>query len=150
MIQKKHVIDDPFFVPETQQIFLVVLGLVLPALLIFIVQFTGYSEIVEEIAKASVVIFLILNFSTLKSKILAGILFGFLFGLSENCFYFSQIFEIGNIHLFWLRFIWTMPMHILTILFMVLIGSIKKWFVVIGFVGAVLLHGLFNGIVAGM
>ena len=67
-------------------IFTVMAGLLLPVLLIPVVKFTGYSEIVEEIAKGLVVLFLILNLPTHKLQILGGIAFGFLFGVSENFF----------------------------------------------------------------
>jgi len=97
--------SNPFFETAIYGVFLFVAGLVLPVILIFIVRFTGYSEIVEEIAKALVVLFLILNFPALKQKIGAGILFGFLFGLSENFFYLNQIFQLGDFSVFWQRFL---------------------------------------------
>ena len=128
-------------------VFLFAAGLVLPVFLIFIVRFTGYSEIVEEIAKALVVFFLILNFPGLKQKIGVGILFGFLFGLSENFFYLNQIFQLGDFSVFWQRFLWTVPMHIITVLVMVFAGSVKKWVLIFGLTGAIILHALFNGIV---
>ena len=131
-------------------IFIIISGLALPLFLIPLIKFTGYSEIVEEIAKALVVLFLILNFSGLKQKIGAGILFGFLFGLSENMFYLNQIFQLGDFSVFWQRFLWTVPMHIITVLVMVFAGLAKKWFLIFGFIGAVILHVLFNSLVVNM
>ena len=131
-------------------IFIIISGLALPLFLIPLIKFIGYSEIVEEIAKALVVLFLILNFSTLKQKVLAGILFGFLFGLSENMFYLNQIFQLGDFGVFWQRFLWTVPMHIITVLVMVFAGLVKKWFLIFGFIGAVILHALFNSLVVNM
>lgn len=128
-------------------ILIVMTGLVLPALLIFIVKFTGYSEIVEEVAKALVVLFLILKLPNHKLQILAGIGFGFLFGLSENFFYLGQIFQFGDFSVFWQRFLWTVPMHIITVLVMVFASLSKKWFLIFGLVGAIILHVLFNSIV---
>jgi hypothetical protein len=142
--------NNLFFETAIHGVFLFTAGLVLPVLLIFIVRFTGYSEIVEEIAKAIVVLFLILNFHTLKQKIGAGILLGFLFGLSENFFYLNQIFQLGDFSVFWQRFLWTVPMHIITILVMVFAGLAKKWFLVFGLAGAIILHALFNGIVVNL
>ena len=146
MSKQSEIKSNPLFETAIYGVFLLTAGLVLPAILIFIVRFTGYSEIVEEIAKALVVLFLILNFPALKQKIGAGILFGFLFGLSENFFYLNQIFQLGDFSVFWQRFLWTVPMHIITVLVMVFAGSVKKWVLIFGLVGAVILHALFNSI----
>jgi len=147
MFKPSEIKNSPPFEAVIYGIFLFVAGLVLPAILIFIVRFTGYSEIVEEIAKALVVLFLILNFPALKQKIGAGILFGFLFGLSENFFYLTNIFQLRDFSVFWQRFLWTVPMHIITVLVMVFAGSVKKWVLIFGLTGAMILHALFNGIV---
>ena len=147
MSKQSEIKSSSLFEAAIYGVFLFVAGLVLPALLIFIIRFTGYSEIVEEIAKALVVLFLILNFPSLKQKIGAGILFGFLFGLSENSFYLNQIFQLGDFSVFWQRFLWTVPMHIITVLVMVFAGSVKKWVLIFGLTGAIILHALFNGIV---
>lgn len=128
-------------------VFLIVAGLVLPLLLIPLIKFTGYSEVVEEIAKAGVVLFLILKLPSHKARILVGIAFGFLFGLSENIFYLNNIFQLGDFSIFWQRFLWTVPMHIITVLVMVFAGLARKWFLIFGLTGAIALHILFNGIV---
>ena len=126
---------------------LVVAGIVLPLILLPVIKITGFSEIVEEIAKALVVLFLILKLPTWKLQILGGIAFGFLFGLSENIFYLSNIFQLGDFSIFWQRFIWIIPMHIITVLVMVFAGLARKWFLIFGLAGAIVLHILFNGIV---
>lgn len=146
---KKYKIESPPLA-IIYGIFAVMAGLLLPALLIPVIKFTGYSEIVEEIAKALVVLFLILKLPSHKMQILAGIGFGFLFGLSENLLYLNQIFQLGDFSIFWQRFLWTAPMHIITVLVMAFAGLAKKWFLIFGFVGAVILHALFNNIVASM
>jgi len=127
---------------------LIMAGLVLPLILIPLIKFTGYSEIIEEIVKALVVLFLIFKLPTGKSQILGGIAFGFLFGVSENIFYLNNIFQLGDFSVFWQRFIWTVPMHIITVLIMVLAGLAGKKWIVLGLAGAIILHTLFNGIVA--
>jgi len=139
--------ESSFFNTAIYGVFLIVAGLVLPALLIPLIKLTGYSEIVEEIAKALVVLFLILKLPNCKMQILAGIAFGFLFGLSENNFYLNQIFQLGDFSIFWQRFIWTVPMHIITVLVMVFAGMGRKWFLIFGLIAAIILHALFNGIV---
>jgi hypothetical protein len=128
----------------------IVAGLILPALLIPLIKFTGYSEIVEEIAKALVVLFLILKLPNHKIQILTGVAFGFLFGLSENMFYLNNIFQLGDFSVFWQRFLWTIPMHIITVLVMVFAGLAKKWLLIFGLIGAVILHALFNSLVVSM
>lgn len=125
-------------------------GLLLPVLLISVVKFTGYSEIVEEIAKALVVLFIILKLPSHKTQILTGIGFGFLFGLSENFLYLNQIFQLGDFSVFWQRFLWTVPMHIITVLVMVFAGLAKKWVLIFGLAGAIILHALFNGIIVDL
>ena len=149
---------------------IVLAGLALPLLLIPLIKFIGYfypasnlfwcgAEIIEEIAKALIVLFLILALPSLKQKIGAGILFGFLFGVSENFLYLNNIFRLGNFSTFWQRFLWTVPMHIITVLIMVFAGlagkkvyPAQKFFgagwIILGLAGAIVLHTLFNGIVA--
>lgn len=130
----------------TYWILIIVLGLILPMVLIPIIKFTGYSEIFEEIAKFLVIFILISKFQNHKIQIFAGLLFGFLFGLSENFLYLNQIMQNGNLDIFWQRFIWTVPMHIVTSLIMVFAGLAHKWLIIFGLIGAIILHALFNGI----
>ena len=129
-------------------IFLIIAGLVLPLFLIPLIKFTGYSEIIEEIAKAFIVFFLILNIFDFKQKILAGIIFGFLFGLSENIFYLNNIFQLGDFSIFWQRFLWTVPMHIVTVLIIILPALKNKKLIVLGLIGAIIIHLLFNSFIA--
>jgi len=128
---------------------LVVAGIVLPLILIPIVQIAGFTEMIEEAAKAIIVLFLILNFPTTRQKILAGISFGFLFGVSENFFYLNQIFQLGDFSVFVQRFLWAVPMHIITVLVMVFAGLARRWFLIFGLAGAIILHVLFNNVAVG-
>jgi len=128
-------------------IFVVLAGFLLPVFLIPLIKLVGYSEIFEEIAKALVVLFLILKIPDYKMKIFAGIAFGFLFGVSENFLYLNQIFQLGDLSIFWQRFLWTVPMHMITALVLVVSGLTKKHFLILGLVGAIILHVLFNGMV---
>lgn len=129
-------------------IFATLAGLILPIVLIPVVRLTGYSEVFEEAAKALVVLFVILNMPTHKTQILAGIGFGFLFGLSENILYLNQIFQLGDLRVFGERFLWTAPMHVLTTLVILFSGLAGKKFIVLGFMGAAILHAMFNFLVA--
>lgn len=128
------------------KILIIIFGLILPFLLIIVVRFTGYSEIIEEIAKAIIVLTLIIAIPKFSRKILFAILFGFLFGLSENMFYLRNIFELGDFDIFTKRFIWTLPMHIITVLILALSASAKKWLILFGLILAIILHILFNNL----
>ncbi len=125
-------------------VFVIMAGLILPVLLIPVVAISGYTEVVEEVAKALVVLFLILKLPSTKERLLAGVIFGFLFGLSESMFYLTTIFHIGDFGIFWQRFLFTVPMHITTVLILVSSGLTKKKFLFFGFAGALALHLLFN------
>lgn len=130
---------------------LILASVLLPFVLIIIEKtWLPYPAIVEEIAKALVIFFLILNLPGVKYKIAAGLLFGFLLGLSENIFYLTNFIESGDLTVFWQKFLLTIPMHIITVLVMVFAGSAKKWFLIFGLAGAIVLHALFNEIVTGL
>jgi len=149
-MQNTNIKIEAPFLAIVYAILVIVAGLVLPLLLIPLVKFTGYSEIAEEITKALVILFLVLKLPNFRARILAGIAFGFLFGLSENMFYLNNIFQLGDFSVFWQRFLWTVPMHIITVLLMVFAGLANRIFFIFGFVGAVILHALFNLLVVNM
>ena len=123
---------------------IIISGLVLPLILVLVVKFTGFSEIIEEISKALIVSFLILGFLSFRQKVAAGISFGFLFALSENLLYFNNIFQTGNFAVLWQRFFLTMPMHIITVLVILFSGLKSKKYIILGTLGAIIIHLLFN------
>lgn len=125
-----------------------VAGLVLPALLIPVVAFTGHSEWVEELAKAAAVLLLVLTVPGRTRPLAVGTAFGFLFGLSENALYLNQVFQAGTIPAFWERFAWTLPMHVLTGVLLTASGLWGKKFLPLGFAAALGLHLLFNRLAA--
>ena len=137
------------------------IGLLAPLFLIPLVKFTGYSEFFEEITKLLVILFLVLRLQSYKIQTFITVFFAFLFGLSENIFYLNNIFQLGDFSIFWQRFLWTVPMHIITallILFFVLAGKrlgqqqkfFASTFIIFGLIGAIVLHLLFNSMVAGV
>lgn len=123
---------------------LIISGLVLPLILVLLVKFTGFTEILEEISKALIVVFLILKFASLKQKIIAGVFFGFLFGLSENLLYLNNVFQLGDFSVFWQRFFLTTPMHIVTVLIILFLGLKSKKYIILGTLGAIAIHLFFN------
>lgn len=125
-------------------IFAIAAGLVLPMFLVFVVRYTGYSEIFEEAAKALVVFFVILKLPKFKLQALAAVIFGFLFGMSESMLYLNNIFQIGNFSVFWQRLFLTIPMHIATVLIMLYFAALNKKFVIFGALIAIAFHLFFN------
>lgn len=126
---------------------IIVAGFVSPLILIPATHFTGYSEVLEELCKVLVILFLILKLPNFKWQIFGTIIFGFLFGLSESVFYLNNIFQIGNFDIFWWRFLTAVPMHIVTSLVILFSARFSKKFIIVGFVVAVILHILFNTLI---
>ena len=131
-------------------IFILIAGLVLPALLILLVKLTGHSEVIEEIGKALIILFLILKLPSYKLQISAGIIFGFLFGASESFFYLNNIFQFGDFSILWQRFLWTIPMHIATVLIILAFGAINRKLIIVGLALAIAVHLIFNYLVTGI
>ncbi len=129
-------------------IFIILAGLILPMVLIPVVALTGYSEVVEELVKALVVLVLISRLSSSKSKLIAAAIFGLLFGLSESMLYLNNILQIGDMSIFGQRLLYTMPMHMLTVLIITFSTLKKRWYILFGLVNAVILHSLFNQVVS--
>lgn len=119
-------------------------GLVLPIILISIINFTGQSEIIEEIGKALVVFFIISRNLSWKLRLEGAVVFGVLFGLSENIFYLINFLGSEDYYIFLLRFITTLPMHIVTVLIIFIFTEIKKYFWILGLTLSILIHFLFN------
>lgn len=123
---------------------LILSGLILPLILVLIVKLTGFSEIFEEICKAVIVLFLILRFNNFWQKIIAGVLFGFLFSLSESLLYLNNIFQVGDFYIFWQRFFLATPMHIVTVLVILFFGMKSKKYIIPGTLVAIIIHLVFN------
>ncbi len=125
-------------------ILITISGLILPFILLPIIKATGFSEFIEELAKLLIILFLVLRLPNTKTKILGGLLFGFLFGLSESILYLNNIIQIGDFSIFWQRIYITIPLHIITVIVILLPALKNKKLILIGYVGAVAIHYLFN------
>ena len=126
---------------------LVGIGIISPFILVLLIKFTGFSEIVEEVFKALVVGFLILKFYSFKQKLWAGISFGFLFALSESFLYLTNIFQNGDFTIFWQRLLLTTPLHVATVLVILFSGLQSKKYIIFGLICAIIIHLLFNQVV---
>lgn len=102
--------------------------------------FFPYPHIVEELAKA-LLILLLLKSTNNRQKIYGAILVGFLFGLSENLLY---LFSPGTTQTHLLRFIVTMPLHIATTLTILIPALVHKRLIFLGIIIAIFIHYLFN------
>jgi len=133
---------------EIKSVLVILIAVIAPFFLIILEKtILPYPVFIEEVTKALVVFFLILQLPGRKLKILAGLLFGFFFGLSENIFYLVNIIENGVIKIFWQRMFFVTPMHIITTLIILLPTLKNRWFIIFGLAGAIILHALFNSIV---
>ena len=124
-----------------------VAGLVLPLFLIPVVALTGYSEVVEELAKLAVIYFAILPLPNARLKFLVAAGFGLLFGLSENVLYFYSATQAGSLTTLLERCLITVPLHILTSVTILAAAQIRKRYIWVGCIVAVLLHLGFNWLV---
>ncbi len=126
-------------------------GVGLPFILIFIEKLLPNSVIItEELSKAVIVYFLISPSSNINKKLMLGVLFGITFGVAENTFYFMNFINGSSFDLFWARFLWPLPMHMITVLLMVLSGLNNKRSIYLGLIAAILLHFVYNNCVTTM
>ncbi len=101
--------------------------------------FFPYPHIVEELAKA-LLIFFLLKSGDNRQKIYGAILVGFFFAFSENILYMMN----GNSQALILRFVLTMPMHIITSVVILSVGLIDKRLIFLGIILAGFIHYFFN------
>ncbi|MEE8131666.1 MAG: PrsW family glutamic-type intramembrane protease [Candidatus Paceibacterota bacterium] len=135
---------DKFTSDVFRFISLIIIAIVLPLFLIPIIKIIGYSEIIEEIAKAMVVFFVVLELPTFRKKIAGAIIFGLIFALSESIFYLTNIFQLGDFSIFWQRLVLTTPLHIITALVILLPALKNKFLIFAGLFFAIIFHLLFN------
>ncbi|MDD5397043.1 MAG: PrsW family glutamic-type intramembrane protease [Candidatus Moranbacteria bacterium] len=121
-----------------------ILGLLVPILLVPMAKTIGRTEILEEAAKALLVLFLVLSFDGFWKKILVAISLGFLFGISENFLYLYGIMQAGKTNAFEQRMLLSLPLHILTFVIITLSAVRKKWLIIMGVSIAIILHIIFN------
>lgn len=114
-----------------------------PFILWPIEYFFPYPHIIEEIAKA-ILILMLLKLPENKAKIIGAILIGFLFSFTENVLYMFNIFSSGNLQTLILRFVLTMPMHIATSLVILMPALKDKKLIILGVILSSAIHFLFN------
>ena len=124
-------------------------GLILPLVLLPFVGFIGHTEIIEEIAKAFLIIIFVsfFDFRNTRSVINMALLFGLVFGLSETMFYLSSFVTQGTMNLFWQRLAFTVPLHMITSGILALSVIKRKWMIIIGLILAIVIHVVFNTLI---
>ncbi len=110
--------------------------------------FFPYPHIVEELAKALLIFFLLLRPSSNTKKISGVFLIGFIFAFSETVLYLFNILPLGNPQILLLRFLLTIPMHILTSYVILISAMIDKRLIFLGIILAAFIHYFFNIYVA--
>lgn len=118
------------------------LAAIAPFFLWPIEYFIPFPVILEELAKAGLVLFIIRSGS--KNPVRDGIIAGLLFAFSETVLYFVNILPTGMGSTILIRIATTTPLHIITLL-IILIPSLKNLKLMpLGIAMAAALHFLFN------
>jgi RsiW-degrading membrane proteinase PrsW (M82 family) len=105
--------------------------------------FLPYPFIIEEIAKAIIIIPLRDLNRTAKFKL--AVVVGFLFAISESTLYIFNIAKMGNTVTFIQRLFLTTPLHITTVAVILFFASKRgKVYFILGVLLASVIHLLFN------
>ncbi len=126
------------------EVFALALAVAAPFLLWPVEILFPYPHLFEEILKLILVLLILKSSGKVSKKIILGAKLGIVFAFSESILYLLNIFQIGQPGLFLLRLALTIPLHIGTMMLMILPGLKKKEFIFIGFLLAVILHYGYN------
>jgi len=125
-------------------VFALLLSLAGPLFLMPVEKILPYPYLVEEAVKLAVVC-LILKAKPSKNAFWFLVIFaGLLFSFSETIFYLTNIFTLGKFGLFPQRLVLTSFLHSGTTFLIAFFGKKGGWWWVTGFLGAVLIHGIYN------
>lgn len=115
----------------------------LPFVLWPIEQYVQFPVLIEELAKV-VLVYLVRDVSSRRTKLILALLMGVTFTLSETVLYSFNISQQGSLNFPLLRLVATGIMHTLT--FVILMASTFKntRYLPIGVVVAILVHSLYN------
>ena len=116
---------------------------ILPFLLWPVELLLPYPHIIEELAKAALVWFILKSPSN-SPRIQVALICGILFALSESTLYIFNLTLVGTTQTLITRLATTLPMHTLTILIILLSALKTKKLIVLGFLAAVLIHFSYN------
>ena len=101
--------------------------------------------VVEEVIKMFLVLLYRGNDEGWRYRMRLGMMIGIIFALSESIFYLSMILSSGSFWVYLTRLAYTIPMHVVTSLFIVFsFRNKRKWSILIGLFAACVLHWLYN------
>lgn len=125
-------------------VLIIISSLIAPLILMPFGSFLPFPYILEEIAKAIILIFIlkIPGVATQSKIVIASAL---LFSLSESLFFFANAFAGGYSVLFTEKLITTFSLHTTTFLILYLPTLINKRLLIITLPIAIYIHFLFNG-----
>ena len=127
-------------------IFLVfILAFIAPLILIPLEKILPYPHVVEEVAKA-ILIILILQLSSQKLQFKTSVLFGLIFATSENMFYLANFITNNLTEIFLQRVLLTTTLHVLTTIIIFLPSQKRKILIIPATVLAMFIHFLYNKI----
>lgn len=124
----------PFFTP--------LIASFVPFILWPIELFLPYPYIIEEIAK--MLLILPLLGLTTQSKIKMALIIGLIFAISEGVLYIFNIYLVGNVGTLLERYLFTIPLHTITSLVILLPTLIDKRLIFVGLILAMIIHFFFN------
>ena len=122
------------------------IAFIAPLVLLPIEKVLPYPFIIEELVKLIAVSLTLLRKQ--DSKWIWAFLIGLLFSISESTFYLSNFLYTDNLSLFPIRILLTGSLHSGTSLLMYFLGRKGFFWLIVGFICAILLHFLFNIVVA--
>lgn len=127
-------------------IFLVfILAFIAPLILIPLEKILPYPHVVEEVAKA-ILIILILQLSSQKLQFKTSVLFGLIFATSENMFYLANFITNNLTEIFLQRVLLTTTLHVLTTIIIFLPSQKRKELIIPATILAIFTHFLYNKI----
>ena len=106
-----------------------------------------YPYVVEEIVKGFLV-YLLLDVKETSTKIKTAIAVGVLFSFSETVLYLFNFFAVGYLPFFFKRLLYTVPLHVITVLVILFPALKDKRLIVVGVILSGVLHFLYNKFIA--
>lgn len=122
---------------------IILFGAIMPFILWPIEYFLPFPYVVEELAKAILVI-AIIKYTDRPMQVRIAAFSGLLFAISESVFYIFNILLVGTSITLLQRLLLTIPLHVGTILIILFFGMKRKEFIPIGVVIAGIIHYYFN------
>ncbi len=118
---------------------------VMPFFLLYLEQkWLPYPELIEELAKAIVVLLILFHVEGTRNRLILGCAFAFLFSLTENIIYGLNHAAVQAVAYFLERTLYVTPMHMATVAVMVISSRKSAWLLPLGTAAAVAVHVIYN------